>query len=514
LNSLNLKAGYIDLMYENGFLRYVKYGGHEVVRMIYFALRDENWGTYAPYVENEVRQIKSNSFHINYDCYHKKEGINIFHWRVNIEGLESGQINFKIHGTALTDLLKNRAGFCVLHPIRETIGQPCTIIHSDGKATQTQFPEWVAPENPFHNIRAFQWEVDGHTYELHYDGDVFETEDQRNWTDASFKTFCTPLSLPFPVVMKKGDTVSQSVIFKSANLPHKSAIVESNLLTSVFSHAQHVDLGICASTEADVLNREAIRALTELNLSHYRIEVFAAQPDWKSKFIIDANNAQLISAPLEIALHLPADFENLLNDFIRFVSNQNIPTKRIILFSASELVTHQRLINHAPKIKQLLPGMAVGGGTDYNFTELNRNRFDATPLDFVTFAIHPQEHAFDDLSLMETLEAQRDVVLSARHLYPNKLILISPLTLRKRYNPYTKNPTVQVLTNDQKSDSRQTTPFAAHWAEKSIQQLSQAGVCSITLFQSVGQQGILTAAGELYPVYEIIRSAGLRSKQN
>ena len=29
-------------------------------------------------------------------------------------------------------------------------------------------------------------------------GDVFEMEDQRNWTDASFKTYCTPLRQPFP----------------------------------------------------------------------------------------------------------------------------------------------------------------------------------------------------------------------------------------------------------------------------------------------------------------------------
>ena len=43
------------------------------------------------------------------------------------------------------------------------------------------------------------------------EGDTFETEDQRNWTDASFKTYCTPLGLPFPVEIKKGDVVEQSI---------------------------------------------------------------------------------------------------------------------------------------------------------------------------------------------------------------------------------------------------------------------------------------------------------------
>ena len=31
-----------------------------------------------------------------------------------------------------------------------------------------------------------------------FDGDIFEMEDQRNWTDASYKIYSTPLRLPFP----------------------------------------------------------------------------------------------------------------------------------------------------------------------------------------------------------------------------------------------------------------------------------------------------------------------------
>jgi hypothetical protein len=49
------------------------------------------------------------------------------------------------------------------------------------------------------------------SYQLDFEGDVFQTEDQRNWGDASYKTFCTPLSLPFPVQLQKGDTVWQRV---------------------------------------------------------------------------------------------------------------------------------------------------------------------------------------------------------------------------------------------------------------------------------------------------------------
>ncbi len=36
-------------------------------------------------------------------------------------------------------------------------------------------------------------------------------EDQRNWTDASYKTYSTPLALPFPVEIRAGETVEQTV---------------------------------------------------------------------------------------------------------------------------------------------------------------------------------------------------------------------------------------------------------------------------------------------------------------
>src|SRR5680860_1556216 len=50
---------------------------------------------------------------------------------------------------------------------------------------------------------------------LSFEGDIFETEDQRNWTDASFKTYSTPLSNPFPVLIKAGDLVTQKITFQA-----------------------------------------------------------------------------------------------------------------------------------------------------------------------------------------------------------------------------------------------------------------------------------------------------------
>ena len=49
---------------------------------------------------------------------------------------------------------------------------------------------------------------------LTFEGDVFETEDQRNWTDASYKTYSRPLEQPFPYFVNKGDSIEQKVSLK------------------------------------------------------------------------------------------------------------------------------------------------------------------------------------------------------------------------------------------------------------------------------------------------------------
>src|SRR3712207_13638 len=43
------------------------------------------------------------------------------------------------------------------------------------------------------------------------EGDTFEMEDQRNWTDASYKTYVRPLALPWPYKLDAGTELEQAV---------------------------------------------------------------------------------------------------------------------------------------------------------------------------------------------------------------------------------------------------------------------------------------------------------------
>ena len=51
-------------------------------------------------------------------------------------------------------------------------------------------------------------------------GATFEMEDQRQWLDASFKTYCNRLSDPHPYLVSAGQTVEQSIDFRITTDTH------------------------------------------------------------------------------------------------------------------------------------------------------------------------------------------------------------------------------------------------------------------------------------------------------
>ncbi|SHG63223.1 hypothetical protein SAMN04488109_1158 [Chryseolinea serpens] len=500
-----LRAGQWQVGYENGFLRHLQLGSHEILRMIYFALRDENWTTLDKQIQNEERTIGPDSFRIAYDCVNTKNGMPVFQWHAVLEGRRDGSITFEIAGEALADQLKNRAGFCVLHPPDTTLGQLAEALHTNGDTTRSAFPVNVDPVNPFKDMKGFRWQTLGDWYTLAFEGDVFETEDQRNWTDASFKTFCTPSTLPFPVALKKGDRVHQKVTFTPPAAAAPTVDDEGPIRIIVNKDLVALpEIGVGAATNVQV--SPAIgRVIREMGLSHFRIDVRPLGHDWVTAFSEACVAASELQLAPEVVLHLSADYKLELDAFTQLCLQNRLTLKRVLLLGDAAAVTPQAIIDHAASLKTYFPKTHFGAGTNYNFQQLNQGSFDATAVDFVSFAAHPQEHAFDDLTLIENLGAQEDVVFSAQALYPDRAVNISPITLRKQFNPYASDPKNRVMSETDRTDPRQSTPLCAVWTLGSIKHLSEAGASAVTYFQTHGPQGIVSADGTPYPVGDALR---------
>ena len=82
---IDLKAGSLNLFYEAGDLRYIKYGDKEIIRRIYVAVRDRNWDTVKPVLSNVKMDIKDDSFIITYTVNNIQSDID-FCWQGKIIG--------------------------------------------------------------------------------------------------------------------------------------------------------------------------------------------------------------------------------------------------------------------------------------------------------------------------------------------------------------------------------------------------------------------------------------------
>ncbi|GAB4055973.1 hypothetical protein [Spirosoma litoris] len=500
-----LQMGPMTVCYENGSFRYFRWGGHEILRMIYFAIRDQNWATWTPIISDEQWIIEPNGFRLSYTCHYESDGTTPFVWKVVAEGNATGEFSITIDGIAHQTFLKNRAGFCILHPIQGTAGQPCELIHADGSVELARFPEAISPANPFKQLAGMRWlQAGGQWFKLEMTGDIFETEDQRNWSDASFKTFCTPQDRPFPVTLHAGESVYQRIHFRPEQplLPLAESGPEAIFIR--VEEDQRTDLpalGLGASTEIPVLGVSVVRALQEYAFDHYRVDVTPGQPGWMPDFLQEVATGQRLGWPLLVALHLSTNHIVELRAFLDVVSQQQVTLAELLLLSTEGPATDADMLAVALEtIRTELPQTRVGAGTNYYFVDLNRNRISTVGLDFISYTAQPQVHAFDNRTIVENLGGLADTVRTAKTFSGKASVYVSPITICHRLNPDARNPADRLLSNAQKTDPRHPTRWAAGWTVGSIKQLAETGAKAATYYQTAGYQGILSEEAHLYPI--------------
>ena len=133
--------------------------------------------------------------------------------KADIQAPSRGGLVFEAEARAVTDFTTARTSFCILHPIAGVAGAPLTLTRPDETMEPAQFPDAISAHQPFMNIRALSHEVaPGLKATVRMEGDIWEMEDQRNWSDASFKTYGRPRDIPWPYTIPKGERVVQRAL--------------------------------------------------------------------------------------------------------------------------------------------------------------------------------------------------------------------------------------------------------------------------------------------------------------
>lgn len=481
------KAGKITFIFEKGMIRDLSYDGNIVISQIYFALRNQNWET-IPFEISDVC-IKDSHF-ISFHAHHRKSPVD-FMWIGTIRMDSDDTLEFSFEGNAYSDFLRNRIGFCVLHPLN-VAGKVCSVMHCDGQVEKGVFPFYISPHQPFRSIQSISHLADNGTeISVSFQGDEFEMEDQRNWTDASFKTYCTPLEKPFPVKIHKGDRVSQSVKVCMKGKTEYVRIDPSETDVADFSQAESHDILSIGSCYTKGLSARENRRIKMLNLGHVRVDVNFSNDDALEILKEALMNAASWDAKLLICLHFTDEFENELQQFAAAVKKAGNLILGICVFKDGEKVTQDIWIK---LVREKLSGtcVPVGSGTDGFFAQLNRERPEPSLLDFAIYSNNPQVHAFDNLSLAETLQGQESNVCSARQFLGDVPVYVSPVTLKMRWNPDATDeelPLPGVL--PKQVDTRQMSLFGAAWTLGSIGAMIRAGADLVTYYDLCGWKGIM-----------------------
>ena len=514
---MNFQAGKLTALFDQGNLRFIKFGDREVLSMIYFAVRDANWGTAKQIIQNVETKTTEQSFEITFDCICQENDID-FRWKCKISG-QKDHLTFDIKGQAYSDFRKNRIGFCVLHPLN-CKDRKITITHTNGSQTESRFPYHISPHQPFIDITAMSWKAGDLDCHIDFAGDIFETEDQRNWSDASFKTYCTPLDLPFPVHMQPGDEVHQTIALKIVEkYEYTPAIpIEKHVLEIEDAASPIPSIGLEANEEPlDALSVEQLRSL---NLSHLRIEARTHEENWQQGFRKRLLQAKQLHLPVELVIFLKEKYQQNLRMLYEQL-DQESTIKSILPIDTTQKATSDEFLQLVlPEIMTLFNSVPVGGGTDCYFTEFNRFRPPFHLVDFVSFSTNPQAHAFDDVSLIETIQTLPDILETTRYLAKDLPVHVSPVTLKPRFNP---DATMVIASDQQVSlrlDHRHNKVFNALWTMGCLKQLAQSGTGLITFFQTAGEEGALmpgrspafkhySASGhEVFPVFELFKTLG------
>jgi len=499
-----LRAGPVSLLLEGIELVSLSLGGSEVVRRIYAAVRDANWGTVPATLSDLREEIGPDSFRISFTASHREREID-FTWRGTISGERDGTVTYALDGRALRTFRKNRIGFCVLHP-DACAGAPCRLLHPDGSTEEATFPEAIAPQQPFLELRGISHQVaPGQWAELRMEGDAFETEDQRNWTDASYKTYCTPLRLGYPAEIAAGTRVAQTITLR---VPGARAAAVSAAAAPTYALDLHGPrrpipaLGLGVASHGQPLaprERELLRALRP---AHLRVDLRPLSPGWEEALRQAASEAEALDAALEVALLLSDAAVEELRAVATLLPSLRAPLARWLLFHLSEAATSERWVALARSLlSPVRPGVPVAAGARAYFTELNRGPR-PTFADEVVFSINPQIHAFDDASLVETLRIQRVCAENASRLSGGRPIVVSPVTLKPRFNAVATGPVPPPAPGQlpDQVDPRQVSLCGAAWTLGSLANLVPSGAASLTYYETTGWRGVLeVAAGPPVP---------------
>ena len=454
-------------------------GRGQVVLRLYAAIRDRNWNTIEPrFLSYELDQ-NDDGFAVRFVAENVSNDVD-FEWQGSITGTPDGVITATMDGVARKDFLRNRIGWCVLHPM-ELAGVQATVETPTG-TVDGAFPDLISPHQPFIDMQSITHATPS--------GEIIDPVRRRSLGDGGSAQLDRRL-------------LQDLFHAAAAAVPGRDHARRPRLAASDHRGARRRGRGSChrrtgaghrrflarpnhpadrsrawpatVSRSAD----EDIALLRALNPAHLHLALDLTESDWRQSLARaqqEAGGARRRAGNRShrrlrwrwIAATSPLPWRDPMSTSPGCWS---LPTAR---WSPTRRSRPRR----ARRLREAGVKTLVGGGTRAYFTELNRATLPLDAMDVVSYTINPQVHAFDNASMTETLAAQPETVRSARAIVGERPLAVGPITLRPPFNPNATGPNRNRRPGELPSsvDYRQPSLFAAGWLAGSVNALGNAGV--------------------------------------
>ena len=398
-------------------IRNITYQGTQIIDLLYTAIRPWDWSTLNPDEHSEDVKISGDNCTVTITDTFKgsMQGQTVLTLRPN------GKFTVDYKLTGLDHFEINRWGVCFCLHTGDWMG---STVNASGNEYRL-LPE-ISPQRVIDGVTQGLFPASREMYFVAPDkrslkiistGKILEAEDQRNWTDNTYKIYSGSLAEPRPFVIESGITWEQRVEFE-VSAPAGSAEDGVKIVTKDIPSLPRI--GLQFNGEAMLPSDDLEKALFILDIDHIRVneESLTAQ-----KIATVSKSGLTLEAAL-LSSHQGAE----LSREVEHLSARVPAGSRLLIHREGREIVQAEDLPKNGSLNSFIPG------SDAYLVDLHRNKYHFG--DAVSYSMVPTIHSTDPETIFKTLYTQRESIDFAKKFIAPQ-VSISPITFSSRGNPET-----------------------------------------------------------------------------
>ena len=473
-------------------IRNITYQGAQIIDLLYTAIRPWDWSTLDSDEHSEDVKIAGENCIVTITDTFKGsiQGQTILTLRPN------GKFSVGYKLTGLDHFEINRWGVCFCLHTGDWMGATVKASGSEYKLAPEISPQRVIDgitqglfpaSNDMHFVAK-----DKRALKVVSTGKILEAEDQRNWTDNTYKIYSGSLAEPRPFVIENGITWEQHVEFE-VSPPTGAAEDGTRIIAKDIPSLPRI--GLQFNGEALLPSDDLEKALFILDIDHIRVneESLTAQ-----KIATVSKSGLTLEAAL-LSSHQGAE----LSREVEHLSSRVPAGSRLLIHRESREIVQSGDLPKNKSLNSYIPG------SDAYLVDLHRNKYDFG--DAVSYSMVPTIHSTDPETIFKTLYTQRESIEFAKK-FVSPQVSISPITFSSRGNPETGHARDNRINFAQPEMAAQIKELsAAAWTLGSVFALASAGAHSGTWHELFGEFGVIYSEGsaiKFSPTFHALAALG------